>query len=170
MPALREQRPTELVAAPVLVVCRHGGLPTHANVDAQVRRDVEGILHVSRNHRLAHVIGNDVPIRQARKTADQQVRQAVAGGTAIEGELPVGLLVVVRVELVLAAIESETDLVPASDDGEIVRQLVGVDVEIRQGAGAAADCESAARVTAHGELRIVRRVVEHIHAQGVGTG
>jgi len=149
VPVLREQVPVELVAAPELVVRGHGGLPTHANVDAEVRCDVDGILQVSRQHRLAQVIGNHVPIRQLRKTPDQQVRQPIAGGLAIEGEHPVGLLVVERVELVLAAIESETDLVFALDDGEIVRHLVGVDVEIRKGAATATDSESAARVVGY---------------------
>src|ERR1035438_5483454 len=92
----------------------------------------------------------------------------MAGGPAIEGEHPVGLLVVVRIELVLAAIESETDLVFAADDGVIVGDLVGVDIEIRQGAGTATNAESAARVTAYGEVGIVLGVVEHIHAQEIG--
>ena len=170
VPVLREQVPVELVAAPELVVCRHGGLPTHANVDAEVRCDVDGILQVSRQHRLAQVIGNHVPIRQLRKTPDQQVRQPIAGGLAIEGEHAVGLLVVERVELVLAAIESETDLVFALDDGEIVRDLVGVDVEIRKGAATATDSESAARVIGHVEVRKVLRVEEHVYAQVRRTG
>ena len=170
VPVLREQVPVELVAAPVLVVRGHGGLPTHANVDAEVGCDVDGILHVSRHHRLAQVIGNHVPIRQLRKTPDQQVRQPVAGGLAIEGEHPVGLLVVERVELVLAAIESETDLVFAFDDGEIVRDLIGIDVEIRKGAATATDSESAARVIGYVEVGKVLRVEEHVHAQIRRTG
>src|ERR1019366_4210864 len=49
--------------------------------------------------------------------------------------------------------------------GEIVRQLVCVDVKIREGAGAAPHVESASRVGAHAELRIVRDVDEHVDAQ-----
>ena len=111
MPALEEQRPTELVAAAVLVVSRHGRLPADAEVDAEVLRGVEGILRVSGHDRLAQVIGNHVAVGQAGEAADQQVRQAVAGGGAVEGELAVGLLVVVGVELVLAAVEAEAELV-----------------------------------------------------------
>ena len=58
----------------------------------------------------------------------------------------------------------------AFDDGEIVRDLEGIDVEIRKGAGTATDAESAARVTAHGDVRIVRGVEEHVHAQVLRTG
>src|ERR1035441_5493743 len=101
MPPLGEEREAELVAAPVLIVGRHGGLPADTKVDAQMRSGPEGILHVTCDDRLAQVIGNYVAIRQAGETADQQVRQSVATGGAVEGELAVGLLVIKGIELIL---------------------------------------------------------------------
>src|ERR1035441_1363384 len=168
MPALEEERVTELVAAPELVVGRHRGFPADAEVDAQMGGGPEGILHISGHDRLAQVIGNHITVRQAGravKAADQQVRQPIARDAAVERELAVGLLVVKGIELVLAAIEAESDLVLAADEGEIVGHLVGVDVEVGEGAGAAAHVESAPRIAAHAELRIVGDVDEHVDAQ-----
>src|ERR1035441_5427410 len=105
---------------------------------------VEGILHVSGKNRLAQVIGKRVAVGQTGEAADQQVRQPVAGGAAVESELPVVLLIVDGVELVLTQIEAKADLVPATDPRDVVRHLVGVDIEKAGGAGAATHVEAAA--------------------------
>ena len=105
----------ELVAAAVLVVGGQRRLPAHAEVQRQARVDLEGVLRVGGEHRLAHVIGKRVAVHEGRHAADHQVRQRVAGGAAVERDLPVGLLVVGGVELLLAAVEAEGDLVPAVD-------------------------------------------------------
>ena len=96
-----------------------------------------GVLHVCGDHGLPQVVRNYIAVGQIREAPDQQVRQAIARRGAAERELPVGLLVIEGIELVLAPVEAERDLVLAASDREIVSQLVGVDVEIGEGAGAA---------------------------------
>ncbi len=69
--------------------------------------------------------------------------------------LAVGLLIVRRVELLLAEVEADDDLVPALDFREVVGNLIVVDVEVSRSAGSASHVE----VVADGDLDVVVRHV-----------
>src|ERR1700723_4575866 len=103
-----------------------------------MRRSVERILRIGGEYRVAQVIGKRIAVRQSGKAANQEVRQTVASGGAIESELAVILLVVDGIELVFARIHAKAELVPAADERKIVRYLVSVDVEKSGSAGTAA--------------------------------
>src|SRR5208283_5176988 len=65
MPALFEEVPIELVAAPVLVIRWYAGFPTQTEVDGKARGDVEGILRVGGNSVQANVVGNHLAVGQS---------------------------------------------------------------------------------------------------------
>src|SRR5689334_22606974 len=89
--------------------------PTNTEVQRQARRQAERVLRIRREYVHAHVVGKRIAVGEIRHAADHQVRQCVAGGIAVEGELTVRLLVVRGIELLFPEVDSKPELVPAMD-------------------------------------------------------
>ena len=141
----------------VLLDERQVGLPANARVDRQAGRERPRVLRIDAGIRAAVVDENPVPLREGLRASNHEVRQRQARRRAAEGERTRGVDVGAAVHRLADETAAEPELVRASDDAQVFRELKTVGGRARGARAGVAERERAG----HGHAQEAGHHVRH---------